>query len=147
MLTRQPHNTNMKKYKLSPEEYNEILKSIQLSVIGLDSSRTELRRGLIDEGMNISVTNESEFSNEKTGFSAKIHLKLTANNDDKKQVLKMEASYYVFFEASADITEDFFEIYKSHGLIMNVWPFFREFVFDHTSKMNIKPLTLPLIKQ
>lgn len=135
----------MEKYKLTPEEYNNILKKIQLSIIGLDSSKTDLKRDLIDEGMNISVTNESEFKNEKKGFSANINLKLLAINNEKKQVLKIEASYYVFYEASVDVSEDFFEIYKDHGLIINVWPFFREFIFDHTSKMNIKPLTLPLI--
>jgi len=137
----------MDKYSLKPEDFNAILSGIQLSSISLSSSKTEVKREFIDDKMSIAITTESTFKNEKAGFSSVVEIKLIATNSEKKHPIKINASYFIIFEAPADITTEFFEIYKDHGLIMTVWPFFREFVFDHTSKMNIKPLTLPLIKR
>lgn len=45
------------------------------------------------------------------------------------------------------MTPEYFAIYSQVSLPINIWPFFRELVHATTSRMNIPPLTLPLVKR
>ncbi|MFQ6614274.1 MAG: hypothetical protein ACE5D1_05465, partial [Fidelibacterota bacterium] len=61
--------------------------------------------------------------------------------------LDIKAKYSVRFSGPDDIPEDFWRIYKELVLPIQLWPYFREFVQSITARMNIPPLTLPVIHQ
>ncbi len=134
--------------KISPEEYRKILEGLELIDIVLSSIKAEIKHDMLSEGMKISIKDSAEYElTENDEFVVKDRYVLTAKNTKNKTALKIEAVYVLVFETKLKITDDFFEIYKETSLPLNVWPFFRELVNSITGRMNIPPLTLPLLKR
>ncbi|MHC1727272.1 MAG: hypothetical protein AB9866_14910 [Syntrophobacteraceae bacterium] len=65
----------------------------------------------------------------------------------KDFALKVTCSFGLKYSSEAGISDDFMEIFKARNIPLNTWPYFREFVQSITQRMNIPPLTLPLLKQ
>ncbi len=133
--------------KISPEEYRRILNGIDLKTILLSEIKASIKHELLSEGMKIGIKENSQYTYKDDEFIVTNKYVLTAKNYDKKIVLKIEGTFIVVFESKFEINNDFFEIYKEISLPLNVWPFFRELVNSITSRMNIPPLTLPLLKR
>ncbi len=133
--------------KISPEEYRKILNGIDLKNILLSEIKAFFKHELISEGLKIGIKENAHYSYEDDELIVTNKYVLTAKNNDKKIVLKIEGTFIVVFESEHEINDDFFEIYKEISLPLNVWPFFRELVNSTTARMNIPPLTLPLLKR
>jgi len=52
----------------------------------------------------------------------------------------------LLLKSKEKFTDEFFDVYKEVSLKLNTWPYFREFVNNITSRMNIPPLTIPFFK-
>ncbi|NOX89100.1 MAG: hypothetical protein GXO77_08740 [Calditrichaeota bacterium] len=133
--------------KLSPEEYRKILNGIELKNILLIDLKASIKHELLSEGMKIDIKDDAQYEYDDDKFIVTNKYILKAKNNDKKIVIKIEATFILVFESGFEITDDFFNIYKDISLPLNVWPFFRELVNSVTSRMNIPPLTLPLLKR
>jgi preprotein translocase subunit SecB len=133
--------------KISPEEYRKILNGIDLKNILLSDLKATIKHELLSEDMKIGIKEDAQYSYEEDELIVKNKYVLTAKNKEKKTVLKIEGSFIVIFESQSEIDDNFFNIYKEISLPLNVWPFFRELVNSTTSRMNIPPLTLPLLKR
>ena len=133
--------------QISPQKYKSILDGIEINSIYLKSLKSTIDPGLITEGMSISIKDNASYVTTENGFIIENKYTLTSKNRDKKIVLKIESNYVLHFTSRLEVTDDFFDIYKNISLPLNVWPFFRELVNSITARMNIPPLTLPLLKQ
>ena len=133
--------------KISPEKYRKILSGIDLKDILLSDIKASIKHEWLSEGMRISIKKNANYAYKDDELIVTNKYVLTAKNNDKKIVLKIEGTFIVVFESEHEINDDFFEIYKEISLPLNVWPFFRELVNSTTSRMNIPPLTLPLLKR
>lgn len=132
--------------KISPEEYRRILDGIELKNILISNIKADLKHELLTEGMKIVIKDDAQYEMREDDFIIKNKYILTAKNQANKIALKIECVFIVVFETKYEITDGFFEIYKDLSLPLNVWPFFRELVNSTTARMNIPPLTLPLLK-
>lgn len=133
--------------KISPEEYREILDGIQLENLFVKALKSQVDHTLFSEGMTISIRDKASYSNVEDGFTVEHKYTLASKNEEKKTAIKIECTYVLAFSSENDISDEFFEIYKDISLPLNVWPFFRELVHSITTRMNIPPLTLPLLKR
>lgn len=133
--------------KISPENYKKILSGIELQNIQLSDFKASIKNELLSEGMEIAIKEKAKYKNEDDEFIVTNIYTLTAKNKEKKIALKIEGVYIVTFESSHEVSDEFFDIYKKLSLPLNVWPFFRELVNSTTSRMNIPPFTLPLLKR
>ena len=133
--------------KISPEEYRKILTGIDLKTILLSEIKAFIKHELLSEDFKIGIKENSSYIYQENEFKVTNKYILTAKNTDKKIALKIEGTFILLFESEHEINDDFFEIYKDISLPLNVWPFFRELVNSTTARMNIPPLTLPLLKR
>ena len=133
--------------KISPEEYRKILDGTELKNILISNIKADLKHELLTEGMKIVIKDDAQYEMRENDFIIKNKYILTAKNQANKIALKIECVFIVVFETKYEITDGFFEIYKDLSLPLNVWPFFRELVNSTTARMNIPPLTLPLLKR
>ncbi len=133
--------------KMSPDEYRRILDGIELKNILISNIKADLKHELLTEGMKIVIKDDAQYEMRENDFIIKNKYILTAKNQANKIALKIECVFIVVFETKYEITDGFFEIYKDLSLPLNVWPFFRELVNSTTARMNIPPLTLPLLKR
>jgi preprotein translocase subunit SecB len=132
--------------KISPETYGKILDGIELDDIALTKLNSSINHDNLSASMKISIKDVSAFVNDEQGFKVENKYTLLSKTENKIG-LKIEAVYLISFKSIATIDDDFFDIYKSMSLPLITWPFFRELVNSITSRTNIPPLTLPLIKR
>ncbi len=134
--------------KISPEEYRRILKGIELQNILLSEIKASVKHEFFSESMKINIKDDSEYEfNEDRFIVTNKYILTSKSNKQKKNALKIEATFRIIFESEYEINDDFFEIYKEISLPLNIWPYFRELVSSITARMNIPPLTLPLLKR
>ena len=136
---------------LSPEEYGEILKELKFNNIYLKKGNFFVDRENFfkNEKIELKLSDEAKFKKKKDGTIDVLHnFKLHAFNiGSDKKLLSIECNFCLNFSSKKVFSGDFFEIFKDVNLPINSWPFFREFIFNTTSRMNIPPLTIPLIKR
>ena len=136
----------------SPEEYRKFLDGIELELIYLKDLKAKIdRESYLKASKNsliekIEISMNAKYKNSKGQFKIENDLKIVIKFKNK-QALKIETVFVLIFSSIIKMTDGYFEIYKDTSLPLNVWPFFREQVFSLTSKMNIPPLTLPLVKR
>lgn len=133
--------------KIPPQEYKRILDGIQLENILIKNINAKIDHEILKEGLKININDKSSYTETEDGFVVEDKFSLSSLNKDRKIALKIECTYILSFTSSCKITQDFFDVYKEISLPLNVWPFFREIVNSMTSRMNIPPLTLPLLKR
>jgi len=132
--------------KISPEEYSEVLKGIQLINISLLRLNSVIERKNFVDKMTIDVKVEMSYDKVPGGFYSTSVYKIVAMNKNGDCALEFEITYRIDFSSEKEITDSFFEVYKNVSLPLNTWPFVRELVNSTTARMNIPPLTLPLFK-
>ncbi|MHA1845694.1 MAG: hypothetical protein ACTSWE_15660 [Promethearchaeota archaeon] len=135
--------------KLNPEEYQKILSGLELENIRLKKISVELFDEYINQKMTVKIKDKALFE-KKSSNLIKIFNDYTISvkaEDMDREGLKFQIRYELTFSSKNEFTKDFFDIYKKISLPINVWPFVRECVNSITARMNIPPLTLPLIKR
>ncbi len=136
-------------FKLKPEEYQELLSATELENISLINWHVQLlckEFPQCGQVLKIGVKSENSIiSDEK----ATIHHTYTLDVKGEKngtKTLKITATYLLEFSSSKRLSNDFFEVYNNVSLHTTIWPFFRELVSNSTARLNIPPLTIPLLK-
>ena len=61
-------------------------------------------------------------------------------------LVKIKCELVAVYHASVEVTPDLFDIFKDSTLILNTWPYMREFVQSCTLRAGLPPLVLPLAK-
>jgi len=141
-------NIEPMEYRLNPEDYRATLKQIELEGIDLEECSCKLRRDKLGKSLRIfikqTVTHEVQGENLiLVGFSCELFASSGAKKDF---ALRIICTFKLRYSSKMTLKEDFIEIFKERNVPVNTWPYFREFVQNMTQRMNIPPLTLPLLK-
>jgi preprotein translocase subunit SecB len=137
------------KKDIAPELYRKILNGLELRNLYLTSCTSSIDRNNGGADVKIKINDEAAFSkSEKNEIAITQKYSIDAKNQtSKKKFLNIKCEYCFVYTSKEDFTEEFFEVFKKANLPINSWPFFRELVYNLTSRMYIPPLTLPLIKR
>jgi hypothetical protein len=99
-------------------------------------------------GMEVAINTKAQYKYVKDNIVIEHSYILSSKHSGGKiKMLEIEATFKLELISKQPFTDEFFEIYKDSSLMLNTWPFFREFVNSITSRMDIPPLTLPFIKR
>jgi hypothetical protein len=135
-------------YKLSPKDYGEILKQVELEDIMLEECSAKARKDRLTKPATVSI--KQSMSYEKQGENLVLitsNYELIASSGLKKDfALKILCLFKLRYSSSSPLTDDFLGIFTERNVPMQTWPYFREFVQSMTQRMNIPPLTIPLLK-
>lgn len=135
--------------KIEPKLYQEILSGLQLNNIRLIKVSAELNEDFLEQAVTVNIKDKADFSvTEEVNVDVRNEYRIILKSEkQEKEALKIRLTYQLSFVSEKEFSEAFFEIYKKLSLPLNVWPFIREYVNSLTARMNIPPLTLPLIKR
>jgi preprotein translocase subunit SecB len=140
-----------KKKRMPPKKYVSILKKIDLKEIYLESCSSEIRREhfKLKENLEVKIRDNASYEQIKNKLKIKHKYFLTAKRPKagKDFSLKASATFCLIFSTQEPIEKDFFDIFREINLMLNTWPYFREFVQSMTQRMNVPPLTLPFVKR
>jgi preprotein translocase subunit SecB len=132
--------------EISTEQYGKIISTLELKNIFLSKLSSDGNYKAISENMQVKISDDAFFEYGNNIFTITTNYILQAKNQSDEIALEIKCTFILQYNSPQPITADFFDIYKKTSLPFNVWPYFREQVNNITSRMNIPPLTLPLIK-
>jgi len=142
-----------KKKPISEEKYAEIIGKIKLNGMYLKSSSCEIDRDAFFQGKEaehlINIIDEPSMDvkdNDTVDISHRYCLEMVVKGDEVKTIGKIECTLCFNYSPASCFSPEFFEEFKKANLHINTWPFFREFIYNTTARMNIPPITLPLLK-
>lgn len=64
--------------------------------------------------------------------------------DDAPVYVEIEADFLAEYEIVAEITEESIKAFASFNAVHNVWPFWRQHVFDVVQRARLSPIEVPL---
>lgn len=134
--------------KIKPQLYRKILEDIDLQNIYLKNFEGRINLDIHPKSASVNISSEADFTTKaenRVEISHKWDIIAKDKNTDS-EFLKISVTYGLILESKERFTKDFFDIYEKTSLPINVWPFVREFVNSMTARMNVPPLTLPLLK-
>jgi preprotein translocase subunit SecB len=67
-----------------------------------------------------------------------------AKEDEPRIFLRIEASYIVEYEMAQDLAKEALSAFANFNAVHNVWPFWRQHVFDVVQRGKLPPLQVPL---
>ena len=138
-----------KREQISPEKYARILNKTELVGLYLESSKVDFHRKnySLKKPMEVSIREKATYDQKDDRVFVTHKYFLTVKPSEMKKVfsLKISAAFVLIYQADPSFSDDFFDVFKSLSLPINSWPYFREFVQNMTSRMNIPPVTLPLL--
>lgn len=85
------------------------------------------------------------------GFEAKVSLCLVLHSDDEqnKELLKIDSEYVLMYQLASGKrkpSSDDIEVFCDMNAVYNVWPFWREFVHNMATRMDLPLPIMPLLK-
>jgi hypothetical protein len=139
----------MNEYNLTPEEYRKILDGIDIVSISLIECSAKIDQNeSIDSEKGIKIQNGLNYDISKKIVNIYRSYTLKANSKkSNKPFLTIKAKFKVALSSKIEVNEEFIKIYSDISLDLNTWPYFREFVYSTSSRMDLPPLTLPLLKR
>jgi len=134
------------------DKYSSFLKSIKLIGLGLENCSASLNRDLYSrllsrKNTSRTITSEYELTEvHDTHFDVSARLTVHVEDKDKTtRSLSIQCAFAAHFHcARLDTGKDYAERFTQSELRLIMWPYFREFVSDVSSKMAIPPLLIPL---
>lgn len=137
------------KKNIAPELYRKILSGLELKNLFLISCTSNIDRSSLGTEAGIKIVDDASYSkSEKNEIEITQKYSIEAKDQtSKKKFLNIKCEYHLIYTSREDFTEEFFEVFKKANLPINSWPFFRELVYNITSRMYIPPISLPLIKR
>jgi hypothetical protein len=135
--------------RISPENYNRVLRSLNLVSLSLWQSEArfdpQIAAEVFGQGESAPVdTSESAKFELQDGLVVIGHSYSLVSRRKRKALLSIKADYVLAFQTSEEFTEEFFELFREVALPMYTWPYFREFVASMTERMDLPKLQLGL---
>lgn len=137
----------MAKFKITPEQYQEVLSKLTLQEIRLISSNMKFTEENNENALELVIDEKLNFQDSGDVVSFLSSFKLVANGkSNEKEAISIDCVYKAVYSKSTDvkISKDFVEIFENTSLGIILWPYFREHIHTNISKMNMPPLVLPM---
>lgn len=138
--------------KQPAKQYADFLRGIKLIGLALGKCSASLDRGLYfardrsDKSVRTISVDYKLADVKKDYFDVSAQFRLTVEDKTKPVVaLTIDCEFVGHFHCgTADVPREFADRFTQSELRLILWPYFREFVSDITSKMSIPPVLIPL---
>ena len=138
----------MKKNMLSQDKFNEISQSLELKTLSLDSINASKNIEYISPqlGLNMSSTSKVEQEENILNFLYKFRLKEKSESKDKPGIeIKIVYRLEFLIKKKIEIPQEFYKLFQDLYIRIIVWPYVRELIQNTIVRMNMPPLTLPIM--
>lgn len=133
---------------ISPAQYREFLSKVQIAELSLKKVSSEIfkEKFLPENKPTVSISDSYNItsSDKNIKIESSFELKVTVDKSEEI-ILFLNALHEIILIPESKFPSPFWNIYKSATLPLKIWPYFRELVQNITSRMNIPPLTLPIL--
>lgn len=134
--------------EIKPQVYRKILEGLDLQNLYLKNFEGRINLNVLPKNASVNISSKADFSARAENRVEILHKWniIAKDKSNDLEFLNISVTYGLILGSKEEFTKDFFDIYEKTSLPINVWPFVREFVNSMTARMNVPPLTLPLLK-
>jgi preprotein translocase subunit SecB len=135
------------KPKISPEEYRNIIESLDLDTLYLVELNSKFKEEFVSSNFCLEIDEKYTFEQESTILKIIYTYKLSAKDESKEDAaIKVQAKYVVRYNIANDVTisKEFMKVFSDLTLGMLLWPYFRELINNSVYRMGMPTLVLPL---
>ena len=139
----------MKRPNISPEKYREVLERIELKDIYLIESKSKVDEANRAPKLELIINDKNIFSTSGDELKVISRYSFKAKAEDlTKPFVEIVVKFQLVYDIrdNVEVTKDFFDVYEELTLGFMVWPYFREYIQNSLTRMNLPPLTLPMRK-
>jgi hypothetical protein len=130
-------------------KYSEFIKGLELQEISLKSAKIDLL-GEVNLKSSISIKNKDSAKKEKISDTEFVifhkYILEAVPKRGGEALIRISCEFKASYRTTVELTPKIFDIFKQSTLRLNTWPYFREFVQNTVARMNLPPLTAPLLK-
>lgn len=136
--------------KVSQKEYFDFIQGLDFASLRLRSFDAKLVTDAIDTSRKVDLDIRDEPSYKMQGEKlcrVTQKLSMVARYGEKKGILlSISCRFEALYRVATPMTDDYFEVFSRTSLVLNTWPYFREFVHSATARMGIPALDLPVVR-
>ena len=137
-----------KKYAVSPKEYAEYIKGVNIGEIKFENGSFQfINADLLNKNKSIKIkyertpelveTHEGNFVvRDKLVFSV-------IETSSRKHIVDIKCCLLVVYRHKDGIAKEMFKPFGDFNVPVNTWPYFREFVNSAITRMGLPTFTLP----
>ena len=137
--------------ELTPKKYREILRGVQLHRFLMAECAAKLKQEELVQARSISIdlSDKPKVRQKMSdGFVVEhIYSLIAKPTGTRAHALKITCTFVLMYSSTDEVPDEFLEIFIKRNVRTNSWPYFRELVQNMTQRMDVPPLTLPLLKQ
>jgi hypothetical protein len=130
------------------EKYNEFIQQIELEDIMLVNAKIDnLDTSYIPEESSFETSFKAEYTQEEEGFCVLNTYRARVKDISTKTVkARLIVSFQVDYSSKIEMDDELFDLFKVRNLIVNTWPYFREFAQSSTQRMGWPPYVAPVFR-
>lgn len=135
------------KPKISPEEYRNIIESLDLDSLYLVDLNSKFKEEFVSSNFSLEIDEKYTFEQESTILKINYIYKLSVKDESKEgAAIKVQAKYVVRYNITKDVTisKEFMKVFSDLTLGILLWPYFRELINNTVYRMGMPTLVLPL---
>lgn len=125
----------------------EVADRVELEGVRLVGSKCELMSfpGTKKNKFETTATTEFDLNPENSMLFVLVHFGLDAVDEEDRPLAKTQADLLLMYHIKdfEDLTDDHLKHFADKNGVFNAWPYWREFVQNMTTRMQLPPLTLP----
>ena len=125
--------------------YNEFIKGLSLKKLFILESEAK-REEDFKLPANITIEKEHIYKNEKGKVKVYIQYTLKAMVEGKKEPgVSISIKYLLEYKSDVEMTDEFFDKFAKTSLLIETWPYFRQYVHETILNMGLPPLVLDIL--
>jgi preprotein translocase subunit SecB len=134
-------------YKITPEDYQSILKDVEIQSISLlDLSYKCERDEITNNQVKLGLKTDAVIEKQENGIAYIVFNFNLTGTINRKNVLKIAGAYLAEFSIVDEMTEEFLEVFKDYSLRLLMTPYLRDLFYNMSMRSNLPGIILPLIK-
>ena len=128
-----------------PKKYNAFVRQIEISNVRMLSSRVDLLDySYFPSSAEVNFRVAESYENAGEQFNVFHKYKLTITDRETKEAkAKISVTFCVAYNSPIPMSDDIFEVFKKGNLMLNTWPYLREFVHNTVGRMGWALLIVP----
>ena len=136
-----------KEFTISPQEYEKILKGVEIQSISLIDLLYKCERDEIaNNQVKLGLKSDATIVKQENGIAfVEFNFALTGTVN-RKNVLKIAGKHLAEFSTLDEMTDEFLEVFKDYSLRLLMTPYLRDLFYNMSMRSNMPGIILPLIK-
>lgn len=125
--------------------YNDFIKGLSLKKLFVLESQAE-REEDFKLPAKVTVEKEQTYKNEKDKTKVYIQYVLKAIEEGKKEPgVSISIKYLLEYKSDVEMTNEFFDKFAKTSLLIETWPYFRQYVHETVLNMDLPALVLDVL--